>query len=313
MPGRPLRVVIVAEEAAGVQTLHGLSALHPRPEITAVLTEAEPKTSRRPLVYEAARSLGLDTWPAELVRTPELAVRLQEAAVDLLVNVHSLSLVHPDVVRAPRIGSFNLHPGPLPEYAGLMVPSWAIYNGEETHAVALHWMDDGIDTGPVAWMEWFALSDADTGLAVSAKCVRHGVPLVLKLVQTAALDPSSIPRTEQDLSRRRYFRSHPPQGGRIEWSRSAAEIIRFVRAADYGPFDSPWGHPRTLLLEREVGVVRASRTTVLAGEAPGRVQEVTDAGAAVATADELVLVERLWLDGRYIKPIDFFAGEIDKT
>jgi methionyl-tRNA formyltransferase len=309
MPERPLRVVVVAEEAAGVQALRGLLALRPAPEIAAVLTVAEPKGSRRPIVYEAARSLGLETWPADLVQSPDLAARLREAAVDLLVNIHSLFLVHPDVLRAARIGSFNLHPGPLPEYAGLNVPSWAVYNGEAKHAVTLHWMDDGIDTGPVAWMEWFEVTDTDTGLAVSAKCVRHGVPLVLKLVQTAARDASSIPRTEQDLSRRRYFRSGPPQQGRLDWSRSATEILRYVRAADYAPFPLPWGRPQTTLLGRQVGVARAAPTEMPANVAPGTLQEMTDAGAIIATGDELILVERIWLDGRYGRPMDLLADE----
>ena len=310
MPKRPLRVVVVAEEAAGVQVLRGLIALRPAPDITAVLTVAKPDTGRRPIVYEAACSLGLETWPAELVQSPDLAARLEEAAVDLLLNVHSLFLVHPDVLRAPRIGSFNLHPGPLPEYAGLNVPSWAVYNGEERHAVTLHWMDDGIDTGAVAYMEWFEVSDTDTGFAVSAKCVRHGVPLVLKLVQTAARDASAIPRTEQDLSRRRYFRPGLPQQGRLDWSRSATEILRYVRAADYAPFPSPWGHPQTTLLGRQVGVARAAPTGMPVNVAPGTLQKLTGAGAIIATGDELILVEKIWLDGRYARPIDLLAGEV---
>ena len=69
------------------------------------------------------------------------------------MNVHSLFLIHP-WSSAPTIGSFNLHPGPLPEYAGLNVPSWAIYEGEKrSHGVTVHWMDEGVDTGPIAWIE----------------------------------------------------------------------------------------------------------------------------------------------------------------
>ena len=73
---------------------------------------------------------------------------MREQGVDLLLNVHSLYLIaRRTVVAAPRIGSFNLHPGPLPEYAGLNTPSWAIYNGEREHGVTVHWMEPGVDTG----------------------------------------------------------------------------------------------------------------------------------------------------------------------
>ena len=176
MAPRRLQVIVVAEEAAGVQVLQGLSALESRPEIVAVLTRSRAEGAERPVVFESARKLGLEVWPASSVRSAELAARLRSSEIDLLVNVHSLNLIHPAVLGAPRIGSFNLHPGPLPEYAGLNVPSWTIYCGEPWHGVTLHWMDEGIDTGPVAWQERFVIEPTDTGLSLSGKSVRRGVP-----------------------------------------------------------------------------------------------------------------------------------------
>jgi methionyl-tRNA formyltransferase len=302
-----LRVVLVAEEAAGVQTLRGLAGLQSAPDLVAVLTRSGADGAERPVVYESARQLGLEVWPSRSVTSPELATRLRKAKVDLLINVHSLFVIHPDVVAAPLIGSFNLHPGPLPEYAGLNVPSWAIYEGESSHGVTLHWMDDGIDTGPIAWEERFAIEAGDTGLAVSGKCVRHGLPLVLRLVEQAADDPSLIPRKKQDTSRRRYFSAGPPADGRIDWSQPAKAILRFVRAADYAPFDSPWGHPLAQLEGHDVGIAKATGTGTAATDSPGAIVEVDSSGAHVATGDDLILIQRLWKAGHYLKPDELFA------
>ncbi len=302
MAGRPLRVVVAAEESAGVQALERIGSFRPAVEIVAVLTTQQADAPRRPLVSEAARRLELDTAAAELVRSPELATRLRREAVDLLVNVHSLFVVNPQVLAAPRIGCLNLHPGPLPEYAGLNAPSWAIYNGETTHAVTLHWMEETIDAGPVAWSESFELTDRDTGLSVSGKCVRSGIPLIAKLIETALEDPMRIPRLAQNRSRRRYLGAGPPNDGLLEWTRPAAEISRFVRAADYAPFPSPWGHPTADLDGRRVGVAKVKLTELPADAPPGTVCDVTKAGAVVATADELIVVERVSIDGRYAKP-----------
>jgi UDP-4-amino-4-deoxy-L-arabinose formyltransferase/UDP-glucuronic acid dehydrogenase (UDP-4-keto-hexauronic acid decarboxylating) len=305
--GRRLRVVVIAEEAAGVQVLRGLLSLPTPPEIVAVLTRSSAEGAERPVVYESAQKLGLDVWPSSSVRSPELATRLRSAEVDLLMNVHSLFLIHPSVLAAPTIGSFNLHPGLLPEYAGLNVPSWAIYEGARSHGVTLHWLDEGIDTGPIAWQERFDVESTDTGLALSGKCVRLGVPLLLRLATVAATDARLIPREEQDLSRRRYFSAGPPSEGRVDWAQPADAILRFVRAADYAPFDSPWGHPRAQLAGVSVGVAKAAGTGVAAAQPPGTVVELDDAGAVVATADELILVQRLWLDGHYLKPKELLA------
>jgi methionyl-tRNA formyltransferase len=300
---RRLRVIVVAEEAAGVQVLQGLCGLESRPEIVAVLTRSSAEGAERPVVFESARKLGLEVWPASSVRSPQLASRLRSSEIDLLVNIHSLYLIHPSVLGAPKIGSFNLHPGPLPEYAGLNVPSWTIYRGEPWHGVTLHWMDEGIDTGPVAWQERFVIEPTDTGLSLSGKSVRRGVPLVLRLATLAAEDSHSIPREAQDLDRRAYYPAGPPAGGRIDWSQPADSILRFVRACDYGPFPSPWGHPRAQLAGRDVGIAKAAETGVAAAHhRPGEVVEANESGAVVATGDELVLVQRLWLDARYLKP-----------
>jgi methionyl-tRNA formyltransferase len=304
---RRLRVVVIAEEAAGVQVLRGLMELPTPPEIVAVLTRSSAEGAERPVVHESAQKLGLDIWPSSSVRSPDLATRLRNAEVDLLMNVHSLFLIHPSVLAAPAIGSFNLHPGPLPEYAGLNVPSWAIYEGARSHGVTLHWLDEGIDTGPIAWRERFDVDSTDTGLALSGKCVRLGVPLLLRLATVATADPSLIPRERQDLSLRKYFSAGPPADGRIDWARPADEILRFVRAADYAPFDSPWGHPRAQLAGVSVGVAKAAATGEDATQPPGTVVELIDSGVVIATGDELIEIQRLFLDGRYLKPKEVLA------
>jgi methionyl-tRNA formyltransferase len=300
-----LRVLLIAEESAGVQALEALRKAPESPEIVAVVTNTETAGSRRPLVAAAAARLDVDVRPARELRHASFAAWVGHQEIDLLVNVHSLSVLDPGLVTAPAIGSFNLHPGPLPEYAGLNAPSWAIFRGEQTHGVTLHWMDAGIDTGPIAYRSVFDLDDMDTGLSVMGKCVRHGVLLVSRLVGDASRDASSIPALEQDLRNRRYFGREVPNGGNVAWSAPAREIVKFVRAADYTPFNSPWGIPRAQFDGRPVGIAKASATGEPTDETPGSVgQERPRGSISVAAADEWIAVDRMWRDGRYVRPRD---------
>jgi UDP-4-amino-4-deoxy-L-arabinose formyltransferase/UDP-glucuronic acid dehydrogenase (UDP-4-keto-hexauronic acid decarboxylating) len=294
---------VVAEESAGVQVLEALFTAPEAPEIAAVVTTTESEGMRRPLVAAAAGRMGLDVRSTAELRNESFANSLRDFGIDLLLNVHSLFVLDADVVRAPRIGSFNLHPGPLPEYAGLNAPSWAIYEGRSVHEATLHWMDPGIDTGAIAYRASFEIEETDTGLSLTAKCVRHGVPLVLKLIADATSDPSSIPALEQDLRKRRYFGREVPNDGNLDWNAPAHEVVRFIRAADYGPFSSPWGTPQARLGGRPVGIVKAS----LSGEAtdvpPGSVGEAGERGAViVATSDEWIAVRRIQVEGRSMSP-----------
>jgi methionyl-tRNA formyltransferase len=291
-----VNVLLVAEESAGIQVLRRL-AKGPH-NVVAVLT-ATPTTGGGATVAQAAERLGVPLLPSEHVRAPEFGGWIRDHGVDLLLNVHSLFIMCREVVEAPRIGGFNLHPGPLPRYAGLSAPSWAIYEGETTHAVTLHWLEPGIDTGAIAFEQPFPISDEDTGLSLSARCVREGLPLIDELVATVERgDP--IPARPQDLRKRRYLGRRPPQDGRISWSAPAREIVNFVRAADYSPFPSPWGHPKARCAGEEIEVVRATVTGSSTAAPPGTIGDAVDGGVTVAAAEEWVLVRRLRADGRYV-------------
>ena len=124
-----MNILLVAEESAGVQTLRRLADSDDT--LVGVLSSGIG-ACRGASVETAARRLGLSVLPAELVRDPSFADQVRALETDILLNVHSLHVVVPEILAALRIGSFNLHPGPLPQYAGLAAPSWAIYNGEKT-------------------------------------------------------------------------------------------------------------------------------------------------------------------------------------
>ena len=186
-----MRVLLAAEESAGIQALRAVAKSEC--ELVAVMTSAPEGTRRGTVVSDVARQLDVPVWPAAYVKDPALGVRMRDEDVDLLLNVHSLHIAHGDVVAAPRIGSFNLHPGPLPQYVGLNAPSWAIVNGEARHAVTLHWMEARLDMGAIAYEDWFDLAESDTGLSVSMQCVGRGIALMRQLLETASRDPSAIP------------------------------------------------------------------------------------------------------------------------
>ena len=295
----PLRVVLVAEGAAGSHVLRALD----ESEHEVVLVVASDDGGSLSGVRRLAQSLGVSVVGSGELRDPLFEERIRAAATDLLLNVYSLHILPQNVVSAPRIGSFNLHPGPLPEYAGLNVASWAIYRGETSHGVTLHWMDDGIDTGPVAYSSSFPIGADDTGLTLGLACIRHGVPLVRALLDAAVRDPAAIPRRPQRLGSRRYFGREGPTTD-VRWSRPAAQIVDHVRACDYRPFPGPWPLPATRVRGRQVELVSAARSGKATDVEPGTVGPVDAAGAWVGAGDEWVVVSALHAEGRAADPAE---------
>lgn len=296
---QPLAILLAAEESAGLRVLRTIVGGPHR--IVAVMTSANAAVGR------LAADNDVLTWPAARVRDPSLADEIRHLGIDLLLNIHSLHIIHEDVVVAPRLGAYNLHPGPLPEYAGLNVVSWALCRGERNHGVTLHRMGSGIDTGPIAYQKRFPIEDSDTALTVFGKCIEAGVRLVQELLDTAASDPDRIPSLPQDRAKWQYFAKKAiPNEGKIDWNRSSREVFNFVRAFDYGPFTSPWGKPETSLNGISVSILKVELTGNSTPQAPGSIIE-SSGRVLVACADEWLSLGGALLGGQRVAPTELLA------
>lgn len=299
-----MRIAFVGEEAAGARALQRIARSDH--SLVGVLTDAEPE-GQGITVASVAAECEVPTMPARRAKDPELADELRALEVDVLLNVHSLYIIRPEVLAAPRWGAFNLHPGPLPDVAGLNAPSWAIVNGHHRHGVTVHWMEPGIDTGDVVARTDFDLTTDDTGATVAMRCAEKGLGLLDGLLDQLAEDASAVPRRPQDLTSRQYFGREVPREGWIPWAASSREVLDFVRAFDYRPFPSPWGVPRTTLPGAgEVGVDRLAGTDRPAGRPAGEVRVDQD-GVFVATADHWVKVLSARVDGQARAPHGLFG------
>jgi len=300
-----MNVLLVAEEWAGLQLLQTLARTKHR--LVAVLSTPPPPGETAPSLWSAARAMGLETWPAKMVRDPALSEQIRSWQVDILLNVHSLHIIHEDILSAPRYGAFNLHPGPLPNYAGLNVISWALYRGEKTHGVTVHKMEPKIDVGPIVSQTVFPVCEEDNALSLSFRCVKEGLQLILKLLDMASADPEGIPLLPQDLTKRRYFGKGIPQEGKLCWSSPAQAILNFIRACDYFPFRSPWGYPGTRLGDQELAVMKGARTGRRCEVAPGTVSQSMDLGMLVSTADEWIAVTKLKVGNKQVNAAEILS------
>lgn len=237
-----LRVALAGDEAAGVRTLGMLQ----RSVHEVVLVAANPSDLKRSLSARALAS-GVSVIDARRLRCPDVCDAIATERPDVLLNVHSLHKVHDAALDAFGVGAWNLHPGPLPEAAGINVPSWAIAQGHAEHGVTVHAMTATYDGGAIAYEDRFPIAADDTGLTLSARCANRGLVLVQRLIEQLASDPAGVPRRPQELAGRRFYGTGQPNGGFVSWTDSADAIAAHVRAADFRPFDGPWDPPRAVV------------------------------------------------------------------
>ena len=95
----------------------------------------------------------------------------------LLVSSYSM-LLPPELIALAPHGAVNVHGGILPEYRGGHVMNWAIINGERESAATLHYIDAGIDTGPVIAEQRFPIEWRDDITSVQARLRTAGKELL---------------------------------------------------------------------------------------------------------------------------------------
>ncbi|MEX1261855.1 MAG: formyltransferase family protein [Balneolaceae bacterium] len=291
-----MNILLIAEESAGIQTFRLLADSNHT--LKGVFADTSKKGAS---VAAVAQKNGYDVQSPNLVKDPAFADWIIKNHIDLLLNVHSLFVICPQVIDAVNFGAFNLHPGPLPKYAGLNAPSWAIYNQEKEHGVTLHQITKSIDTGDIIDEARFPISKTDTGLSLSAKCVKHGLLLIKRLLNNVQTHPDSLTRTKQDLTLRTcYSGKQIPNQGRIQWDSPAEKIDAFVRACNYSPFQSPWGHPKTKNKESEFSILKTEISGQPCDKTPGTIGEPIHKKTAIATADFWLLISRCLVNGNHV-------------
>jgi folate-dependent phosphoribosylglycinamide formyltransferase PurN len=129
--------------------------------------------------------------------------RLIEWTPDLIIFTGG-NILRRQVLEVPRLGVLNVHLGLLPEIRGMSSPEWSLLK-QVPVGITIHYMDAGIDTGPVlrryefsnvAWCN--SLSELRNQLIV------FGVEKMAEVV--AALDHGAISATAQsDLDRDNQF------------------------------------------------------------------------------------------------------------
>jgi methionyl-tRNA formyltransferase len=106
------------------------------------------------------------------------------AGSDYLISVHFPHIIPQEIIDLPKIGTLNLHPAYLPWNRGWHTPTWAIMDGTP-YGATLHWIDEGVDTGPIALQQKIEVQDTDTAnelyqraLAVEIAVFAEAIPMI---------------------------------------------------------------------------------------------------------------------------------------
>jgi phosphoribosylglycinamide formyltransferase-1 len=87
---------------------------------------------------------------------------LQEAQVDLIVLAGFMRVLKGDFLRAFEGRIVNIHPSLLPSFPGLEAWKQALDHGVKMTGCTVHFVDAGVDCGPIIGQQTVPVLDADT-------------------------------------------------------------------------------------------------------------------------------------------------------
>ena len=220
----------------------------------------------------------------------DLASQLAGLSFDWLFSIANLDLIPQAVLDMAAKGAVNFHDGPLPRYAGLNAPVWALINREERHGITWHMISGGIDKGDIIAQSEFAITERDTGLTLNTKCYSAAIESFGTVI--AALASGAPDTAAQDLSQRSYFArdDRPEAAGRLDFSQPAEALSALVRALDHGDYWNPLCCPKIAAKSRIWLLRTASIAEEESDAAPGTVIAADAETLTVATRTRPVVL-----------------------
>jgi phosphoribosylglycinamide formyltransferase 1 len=195
-------VILASGTGTNLQAI--LDRLHGREGIEVVGVGSDKPGAR---ALERARATGIETavFPREdfadrEARDAAMAVWIESRSADLVVLAGYMQLLSPAFVARFRNRVVNIHPALLPSFPGLNAIGQALEAGVETTGVTVHFVDEGVDTGPpVLQREVPVPADRDRGrLEAAIHAVEHelyseAIRMIARgLVRIDASDPRVV-------------------------------------------------------------------------------------------------------------------------
>jgi phosphoribosylglycinamide formyltransferase 1 len=160
-----------------------LQAILDDPELGAQVVAAgtdvpdSPAMQRAEVGGVATFAVALRDYPDRAAWNDELATAIAKYEPDLVVLAGFMRVLAPSVVTRFRI--VNTHPALLPAFPGAHAVRDALAAGVDTTGVTVHWVDEGVDTGPVIAQVPVRVEPGDTEDTLRARIQAAEKPLFI--------------------------------------------------------------------------------------------------------------------------------------
>ena len=215
----------------------GLTRLIESPnfEIVGVFTQPDKPVGRKqiltpPPIKKLATAHNIKIFQPEKIKTEVETIK--NLAPDLIVVIAYGKIISQAILDIPTFGCLNVHASLLPKYRGAACLNAPILNGDKETGITIMKMEAGLDTGPILRQKKIKLSGTETLEIVHDKLSTLGAELLVPTINDYLA--GKITPQIQDDTQSSYIKTLNKEDGKIDWTKSALEIERMIRA--YNPW-----------------------------------------------------------------------------
>ena len=273
--------------------------------IIAVYTQPDRAAGRgKKLMPSAVKLLALDNGtpiyqPASL-KNEEAQQELAGLNADIMVVVAYGLILPKTVLDAPKLGCLNVHGSLLPKWRGAAPIQRAIWAGDKFTGISVMQMDEGLDTGAVLLEKSMAIIGAATSASLYDDLAELGPQILLETLEN--LD--NLTPTVQNNDEATYAHKLSKEEARIDWTLSAQQLARNVRAFN------PWPFVWFIHNDESIKVWQVEVVESFGELTEGTIVNVDKNGIEVATGEHNLLLSIIQFPSKKAQPVaDIINGK----
>lgn len=276
-------------------------------EVVGVVTQPDRPVGRSrsklepPPVKRIALEESLLVLQPEKLRGAEFVEQLRALAPDISVVVAYGHILPTEVIDLPRLGTINIHASLLPLLRGAAPIQAAIRQGHPETGITIMRMVKALDAGPIITQVRTPIPFDETYGELQLRLAELGA---LALIEALALiGLGSATETPQDDSLATYAPKIDRAATRIDWTVSATEVARTIRA--YDPRPGAYAESGS----GEVKLFGGRVASPAASGVPGEVLHIDATGMTVACGTGAVTIANVQPAGKKrLTPIEWARG-----
>ena len=214
-------------------------------------------------VKQLALAHGIMVFQPESLKSPDEQARLLALGADLLVVVAYGLILPKAVLEIPRLGCVNVHASLLPRWRGAAPIQRSIMAGDSETGVTIMLIEPKLDAGPMLRKASCPILSLETAAELHDRLAVLGAEALRECLP--GLESGTLSAELQDEALVTYAAKLEKQEAVLDWSQSASELERRVRAFN------PWPVAETICCDKTLRIWRAQALGDSAGAEAGLV------------------------------------------